>query len=74
MATVIVSARSAAAPIGMRQLASSLRSRLHAAVDAAFRFRARRRDERILLAMTDSQLQDVGITRSDISRVVREGR
>ena len=74
MSTVVVSTRPAAAPTGLRQLAAPVMAWLGAAMDAALRFHACRRDERSLLAMTDGQLQDLGITRSDVARVVRTGR
>jgi uncharacterized protein YjiS (DUF1127 family) len=74
VSTVVVSARPAAAPAGVRHLAAPLMAWLSAAVDAAFRFHAQRRDERVLRAMADHQLHDLGITRSDVPRVVREGR
>jgi uncharacterized protein YjiS (DUF1127 family) len=74
VSTVVVSTRPAAAPVGVRNLTAPVMAWLSAAVDAAFRFLAQRRDERALRAMTESQLRDLGITRSDVSRVVREGR
>ena len=74
MSTVVVSTRPAVAPAGVRHLTAPVLAWLSAAVDTAFRSYAKRRDERILLAMTDAQLHDVGITRSDVPRVVREGR
>ena len=73
MSTVVVSTRPAAAPTGLRHLAAPVMAWLGAAMDAAVRAYARRRDERIMLAMTDGQLQDLGITHSDVARVVRTG-
>lgn len=73
MSTVVVSTRPAA-PAEVRHLAAPLKAWLVAVVDAAFRFHARRRDESALCAMADYQLRDLGITRSDVPRVVREGR
>ena len=74
MSTVVVSTRSAVAPVGVRHLAAPVMAWLSTAVDTAFRSYAKRRDERVLLAMTDAQLRDLGITRSDVPRVVRTGR
>ena len=74
MSTVVVSTRPAAAPVGVRHLAAPVLAWLSAAVDAALRFYAQRRDARALHAMTDAQLADLGITRSDVARVVRDGR
>lgn len=73
MSTVAVSTRTTA-PAGSRPLAASLTAWLAAAVDAAARIHVRRRDERHLLEMTDGQLADLGIARSDVPRVVRDGR
>jgi uncharacterized protein YjiS (DUF1127 family) len=74
VSTVVVSARPAVAPNGVRHLAAPIMAWLSAAVDAAFRFYVQRRDARRLRDMADSQLSDLGIVRSDIARVVREGR
>jgi uncharacterized protein YjiS (DUF1127 family) len=73
VSTVVVSTRPAA-PVGFRHLAAPLMAGLSAVVDAGFRLYAQRRDARILRAMADRQLDDLGITRSDVARVVRTGR
>ena len=63
------------APLAPRQpLTARLLSWMAAAVDAAFRAHARRRDEQILLAASDHLLHDIGIARADVPRAVREGR
>ena len=52
-------------------VATRTAARIAAAVGAELRIR---RDTRQLMAMSDYMLKDIGLTRADIARAVREGR